>query len=153
MRDQFEGHLEVGKIGLIALKDHDFRKIPPKSFGPVKYHRKLQTLPQISIPSHFPLTRRHAVILPPFPRPTAFFLLSLVLREPRREAIKKNPRRERGRLQLLPGFPRYSSFPSPPSFPQPLLPYCGAAVALGDAVALAVEPEPSASPPLTGCRN
>jgi len=81
--------LKIGKIGLIALKDHDFRKIPPKSFGPVTYHRKLQTLPQISIPSHFPLTRRHSVILPPFPRPTAFFLLSLVLREPRREAIKK----------------------------------------------------------------
>ena len=29
-----------GKIGLIAPKDDDFRKIPLKTFGTVKYHRK-----------------------------------------------------------------------------------------------------------------
>jgi hypothetical protein len=29
---------QKGKIGCVALKDDDFRKIPPKSFGPVKYH-------------------------------------------------------------------------------------------------------------------
>jgi len=28
--------------GLIALKDRDFRKIPPKAWAPVKYHRKVE---------------------------------------------------------------------------------------------------------------
>jgi hypothetical protein len=27
-----------GKIGSVALKDPDFRKIPPKEHDPVKYH-------------------------------------------------------------------------------------------------------------------
>ena len=38
-----------GKIGLIALKDCDFRKIPPKARGPVKYHWKLHSLPKFNI--------------------------------------------------------------------------------------------------------
>ena len=35
----------------MALKNDDFRKISSKLFSSVKYHRKLQILPQISIPS------------------------------------------------------------------------------------------------------
>ena len=34
--------LYFGKIGLIALKDRDFRKIQPKDWAPVKYHRKVE---------------------------------------------------------------------------------------------------------------
>ena len=41
----------VGKIGLIALKDGDFRKISLKSFGPVKYHPKMNPSTENSIPS------------------------------------------------------------------------------------------------------
>ena len=97
------------KIG-IALKDDNFRKIQLKLFGLVKYHQNLRTLPQISIPSHFPLTRRHDVLLPPLARPTAFFLLSLASPE---------PRRERGRLRLHPSPPWLPRCPSPllPRFP------------------------------------
>ena len=37
-----EGVFFFGKIDLIALKDRDFRKIPPKAWAPVKYHRKIE---------------------------------------------------------------------------------------------------------------
>ena len=40
---------EIGKIGSIALKDHENRKIPPKKLRYVKYHRKIELLPKNSI--------------------------------------------------------------------------------------------------------
>ena len=36
------GNIFFLKIGLIALKDRDFCKIPPKAWAPVKYHRKVE---------------------------------------------------------------------------------------------------------------
>ena len=35
-----------GKIGSVTSEDHDFRKIPSKALGPVKYGRKMLTLPE-----------------------------------------------------------------------------------------------------------
>jgi hypothetical protein len=44
--------IRKGKIGSIASKDHDFHKIPPKDISSVKYHWRVQMLPEISILSH-----------------------------------------------------------------------------------------------------
>lgn len=44
---------QKGKIGLVASKDHDLRKIPPEDRASVKYHRKFQTLTQSSSPFLF----------------------------------------------------------------------------------------------------
>ena len=40
---------EIGKIGSIALKDHENRKMPSKKLRYVKYHRKIELLPKNSI--------------------------------------------------------------------------------------------------------
>lgn len=41
---------QKAQIGVVALKDYNFRKIPLKEFVHVKYHQKLQTLSENSIP-------------------------------------------------------------------------------------------------------
>ena len=41
------------KIGSVASKDHNFRKISLKVFVPIKYHRKMQMLPENTSPLDF----------------------------------------------------------------------------------------------------
>jgi hypothetical protein len=43
--------LFLGKIGSVALKDHKNKKIPSKELCYVKYHRKMEPLPENSIMS------------------------------------------------------------------------------------------------------
>ena len=52
--DEYLGTLINGKIGLIALKEGNFRKIPLKNVGPVKYHRKYAPSPENNILSRKP---------------------------------------------------------------------------------------------------
>ena len=40
---------KLGKISSVALKDRDFRKIPPKAFVSVNYHEKVQMVPEYTI--------------------------------------------------------------------------------------------------------
>jgi len=49
---------QIGKIGCVASKDDDFRKIPSKSFGPVKYHQKIQRYLELAFCHIFRRARR-----------------------------------------------------------------------------------------------
>ena len=48
-RVQIELNFSIEKISCITSKDDDFRKIPLKTLALVKYHRKIKTLPELSI--------------------------------------------------------------------------------------------------------
>ena len=62
-----DGSFFKGKIGLIALKENEFRKIPLKDIGPVKYHRTCAASSENSIPSRKPSVYLTAHLTPSAP--------------------------------------------------------------------------------------